>query len=71
MVGIYAINGAKRSLIVDKIDDDFRHSVEFIMQMTKYTETELLKKDFVTFNKILIECEKRALKEIEKQKQDG
>lgn len=38
------------------------------MSMTKYTEGDLLKKDFVEFTKILMECEDRALREIEKQK---
>ena len=41
------------------------------MTMTKYTESDLLKKDFVEFTRILIECEERALRENEKQKQQN
>ncbi len=69
MVGVYAVNRrGERKLIVDKIDEDFRHAIEFIMSETKYTETELMAKDYITFNQILSECEQRAKREAERQK---
>lgn len=43
----------------EKIEDDFRHSVEFILKQTSYTEQDLMRKDFLTFLKILRESESR------------
>ena len=71
MVGLYAVDGERIRLYSEQVDEDTRHAIELIMTMTKYTESDLLKKDFVEFTRILIECEERALREIEKQKQQN
>mgnify|MGYP003545384499 FL=1 len=72
IVGRFHVGGDGRVRpLSEKIDDDFRHSIEFILRVTSYSESDLLKKDFLTFLKILKESEKKetdAINRIEKEK---
>lgn len=43
-----------------------RHGIEFIMRVKPYTERDLLRKDYLTFLKILKECENEEKKAVER-----
>lgn len=55
--------------MADKIRQDFRKSVEFLMKVTPYDEPALLRKDFIEFFEILKEAEAEQMALIAKQKE--
>lgn len=58
--------------MTDKIDRDFRHSLEFIMRVRSfYTLTDLVKTDYLTFFALVEECEAEQREAIARAKQNG
>ena len=61
--------------MTEKIDNDFRQTIEFILSAKKvYSESDLLKKDHITFFAMLEEAKQVVEEEIARakaQQQDG
>lgn len=60
--------------LADKVARDFRRSLEFIMRVKPYTESDLMRKDFLTYFDILQEAEeeeRRAIERMEKQNNEN
>jgi uncharacterized protein YeeX (DUF496 family) len=53
----------------DKIRNDFRKSVEFLMNVTPYTESDLKAKNVVEFMEILREAEAAEMERVAKLKE--
>lgn len=53
------------------VEENFRHGLEFIMRSKPYTERDLLGKDYLTFLKILKECENEEKKAVERIERGG
>lgn len=50
----------------EKADNDLRHAIEFILRYKPYTESDIMKKDYLTFLRILKEAEIKAQAEIDR-----
>lgn len=48
------------------MEEDLRHGIEFIMRVKPYREQDLIAKDYLTFLKILKECENEEKKAVER-----
>jgi len=70
VVGRYSIEGGKVELLIEKFETDFRRSMEFILSHSPYTESDLRRKDFLTFFRILGDCE-AAERDRVKNQSDG
>lgn len=58
-------------MYTDVVDTDVRMACEFILRHKPYTESELLRKDVLTFFRLISECEDAEREQIERlQKQD-
>ena len=74
VVGRYVITeDQKIELHLEQFQREFRHMVEFALRIAPYSESELMKKDDLTFFRIVNECEKRereAVERLEKQENE-
>jgi hypothetical protein len=56
--------------MADKFEADIRHSVEFILRVKGvYTEADLMRKDYMTFFKMLQEAEDEEMDRIKRMEQ--
>lgn len=58
-------------MLADKIDTDLRRAIEFVLRVKPYSEAEILKKDIVTFLRILAEAEQEEIEKAERLKKQA
>ena len=67
VIGYYSVDETGRfEQLEDKLKRDFRKSLEFVMRIKPYSESDLLKKDFLTYFDILHDAEEDERKSIER-----
>lgn len=75
VVGRYYIAEDKRiELHIEKFIREFRHMVEFVLRVSPYSLPDIKKLDYLTFFRIVNECEQRereAVERLEKQENGG
>jgi hypothetical protein len=72
VVGHYHFEaGLNPVLLADKIDTDLRRAIEFVLRVKPYSEAEILKKDIVTFLRILAEAEQEEIEKAERLKKQA
>ena len=71
VVGRYFLDdGGKYDFMQEKVKDDFRHGAEFIAKVRPFYLLELLQKiHYITFFKILKECEEEMRERLKKSKE--
>lgn len=71
VVGRYYLEpGGRYEFMTDKIENDLRHGLEFIMRVRSfYTLSDLIKTDYITFFTLLEECEAEQKEAIARAKE--
>lgn len=55
----FAGEDGRIELHLEKFEREFRHTLEFVLRTSPYSEAGILKKDYLTFFRIVGECEQR------------
>lgn len=72
VVGRYYIGEDKRiELHTEKFEREFRHTVEFVLRSSPYSLPDIMKLDYLTFFRIVNECETREKENIERLEKQG
>lgn len=76
VVGRYFIESdtGRIELHIERFEREFRHMVEFVMRTSPYSKADISKLDYLTFFRIVNECEQRekeAIDRLEKQTHGG
>ena len=73
VVGRYFIGEEKKiELHVEKFEREFRHTMEFILNHSAYKHmADVFKLDYLTFFRVVNECEQREKENIERLEKQG
>jgi hypothetical protein len=72
VVGRYYIGEDKKiELHIEKFAREFRHMVEFVLRSSPYTLPDIKKMDYLTFFRVVNECEIREREAVERLEKQG
>jgi len=72
VVGRYFIAEDKRiELHIEKFAREFRHMREFVLKFSPYVSTDIKAMDYLTFFRVVNECEQREREAVERLEKQG
>jgi len=72
VVGRYFIAEDKRiELHIEKFSREFRHMREFVLRVSPYTLPDIKAMDYLTFFRVVNECEQREREAVERLEKQG